>query len=58
MALSQKRAEAVVNYLVKEYNIDKNRFVVVGNGPKKAIADNVQGANENYRTTDLELLNE
>jgi len=58
IALSQKRAEAVVNYLVKEYNIDKNRFVVVGNGPKKAIADNVQGANENYRTTDLELLNE
>jgi NitT/TauT family transport system substrate-binding protein len=58
MALSQKRAEAVVNYLVKEYNIDKNRFVVVGNGPKKATADNIQGANENYRTTDLELLNE
>lgn len=54
--LSQKRAQSVVNYLVKEHGINKNRFIVVGNGPKHAIADGVTGSNGDYRTTDLLLL--
>lgn len=56
--LSKKRAQAVVDYLVKEEGISKNRFVVVGNGPEHAIKDGVQGSNENYRTTDFMLFNE
>jgi NitT/TauT family transport system substrate-binding protein len=56
VALSQKRAQAVVDYLVNEYNFDANRFVVVGNGPDKAINDGVAGSNQEYRRTDFELL--
>ena len=58
VALSKKRAQAVVDYLVNEYKMDRNRFVVVGNGPKNAVSDNVSGANANYRTTDFQLLSE
>jgi len=46
------------DYLIKEYGFDKNRFIIVGNGSKKAKADGVTGANQNYRTTDFELINE
>lgn len=56
VTLSQKRAQAVVDYLVSQYNMPKNKFVVVGNGPKKAIDDKVTGEVEAYRTTDLEIL--
>lgn len=54
--LSKKRAQSVVNYLVNEYHMSPNRFVVVGNGPKHAIEDNITGDNINYRTTDFQLL--
>lgn len=56
VALSRKRANAVVEYLVNEYKMDRNRFIVVGNGPKHAVEDKVTGANENYRTTDFQLI--
>lgn len=56
--LSKKRAQSVVDYLVSEYGMDKNRFVVVGNGPKHAIEDGVSGSNKAYRTTDFQLINE
>ena len=56
VALSKKRAQAVVDYLVSEYHLPKNKFVVVGNGPKKAVADGIRGENDAYRTTDLEIL--
>lgn len=56
VALSKKRAESVVEYLVSEYGFDRNRFVIVGNGPAKAISDGVSGSNEDYRRTDFELL--
>lgn len=56
--LSKKRANAVKDYLVKEYGMDPNRFVTVGNGPKHAKEDGVTGANENYRTTDFQLIEE
>lgn len=58
VALSKRRAQAVANYLVKEYGFDPNRFIIVGNGPAKAIADGVTGSNQNYRTTDFQLVNE
>jgi len=56
MILSEKRAQSVVDYLVSEYNFDKNRFIVVGNGPKNAKNDGVNGSSEKYRRTDFELI--
>lgn len=58
-ALSLKRAEAVKNYLVEQYKMDADRFVVVGNGSDKPVADNAspEGRAKNRRT-DFSLLNE
>ena len=56
--LSKSRAQAAADYLVKEYGFDRNRFIVIGNGSKKAKAAGVTGSNEAYRTTDFELINE
>ena len=56
--LSKRRAQAVVDYLIKEYNFDRNRFLVAGNGPKHAVEDGVNGSNINYRTTDFQLIAE
>lgn len=56
--LSQRRARSVANYLIKEYGFDKNRFIIIGNGPKKAIADGIVGDNQKYRTTDFQLVSE
>lgn len=36
--LSLERANAVVNYLVSEQRLDKNKFIVIGNGSKKPVA--------------------
>ena len=36
--LSQKRAQAVADYLRTEYGMDPNKFVIVGNGPSKPVA--------------------
>ena len=57
VALSKKRAQSVVDYLVRQ-GMDVNRFIVVGNGPNKAIKDGVSGSNQAYRTTDLQLIGE
>ena len=35
--LSLDRANAVVNYLVNEHRLDKNKFIVIGNGSKKPV---------------------
>lgn len=55
--LSLKRAESVVNYLVTEYGMPRNRFIIVGNGPDKPIASNstANGKAKNRRT-DFELV--
>jgi NitT/TauT family transport system substrate-binding protein len=49
--LSQRRAQAVVDYLVDKYNFPGNQFIVVGNGPDKPIASNdtAQGRARNRR---------
>ncbi len=58
-ALSLRRAKAVANYLVEEYGFDPNRFVIVGNGPDKPIADNsTDGGRAKNRRTDFQLLSE
>lgn len=53
--LSKKRAQSVADYLVSQ-GMDRNRFVVVGNGPSKARKAGVKGSAQEYRTTDLELI--
>lgn len=53
--LSQKRAQSVADYLVKN-GVDKNRLIVVGNGPDHAIKNGVKGSNQNYRTTSMQLV--
>lgn len=59
IALSKKRAEAVKNYLITQYSMDPNRFIVVGNGPDKAIADNgTESGRAQNRRTDFELIRE
>jgi len=35
MNLSKKRADAVAQYLATQYGINRNRFVILGNGPDK-----------------------
>lgn len=59
IALSKKRAQSVVDYLVKEYGMPRNRFTVIGNGPDKPVADNgsEEGRRKNRRT-DFELVEE
>ncbi|MBI5916519.1 MAG: OmpA family protein [Bacteroidetes bacterium] len=59
VALSQKRAEAVRDYLVKEHGMPANRFIVIGNGPDNPVAPNTneEGKAKNRRT-DFELVRE
>lgn len=54
--LSKRRAQAVVNYLVREYKFSPNRFIVVGNGSKKARSAGDSSDNQAYRTTDFMLI--
>jgi outer membrane protein OmpA-like peptidoglycan-associated protein/Tol biopolymer transport system component len=51
MALSEKRAQSVVNYLVAK-GIGSDRLIAVGSGPDRPIADNTtpEGRAENRRT--------
>ncbi len=38
MKLSYQRAESVAKYLEEQYKMNRNRFVIVGNGPDKPVA--------------------
>lgn len=58
LELSKRRAQAVVDYLVKEYGFDTNRFMVFGEGSKRAIADGVKGSNDAYRVTNFMLVSD
>jgi NitT/TauT family transport system substrate-binding protein len=51
-SLSLKRAQSVVNYLVNEHQFNRNKFIVVGNGDSKPVADNTtdDGRAANRRT--------
>jgi len=54
--LSKARAQAVADYMVSSWGVDRNRIIIVGNGPEKAIQDGVSGANDAYRRTDFEIV--
>ena len=57
MRLSLARANSVVNYLVEKYGFDRNRFIIIGNGPDNPTASNdtEQGRAQNRRT-EFELI--
>jgi outer membrane protein OmpA-like peptidoglycan-associated protein len=50
--LSQKRAQAVSNYLVARYGFNRARFIAKGNGPDRPVASNAtpEGKSKNRRT--------
>jgi NitT/TauT family transport system substrate-binding protein len=58
-ALSQKRAKSVADYLIATYNMPRNRFIIVGNGPSKPVSSNDtdEGRAKNRRT-DFEIVGE
>jgi OmpA-OmpF porin, OOP family len=53
MDLSKRRAEAVVNYLVENYGIDRSRLEARGYGMSRPVADNAsdEGRQKNRRIT-------
>lgn len=58
--LSQKRANAVVNYLINEHKFDKNKFIIKGNGPKNPVPGCEANADEDCkqrnRRTDFQFI--
>lgn len=57
VALSKKRADSVVNYMVQKHGFPKDKFIVVGNGPDKPVADNKsEDGRKKNRRTDFEIL--
>jgi NitT/TauT family transport system substrate-binding protein len=48
-SLSDRRAQAVVDYLVSEYKFNRNKFIVVGNGSGKPVAGCEANADEACR---------
>lgn len=58
--LSRKRAQSVADYLAATYNIDKNRFIIVGNGPDKPVSGCEKNQDETCkaknRRTDFQLV--
>lgn len=59
VALSERRARSVANYLIKEHGMSPNRLIIVGNGPDKPLASNNtdEGRAQNRRT-DFQLVRE
>jgi NitT/TauT family transport system substrate-binding protein len=56
-SLSEKRAQAVADYLIRNHGFDANRITVIGNGQDKPVAENTtdEGRKKNRRT-DFELI--
>ncbi len=55
--LSQKRAESVKGYLVKNFNVDPKRFVTIGEGSAKPVADNnTEDGRALNRRTDIKVV--
>jgi NitT/TauT family transport system substrate-binding protein len=57
MKLSRARAQAVVDYLVAQWEFDRNRFQVEGNGPDKPICDEGNPSGEGISLEECRGLN-
>jgi NitT/TauT family transport system substrate-binding protein len=56
-SLSQKRADAVKDYLIENHKIDAKRFQTVGNGPDNPVAPNTSDAGrQQNRRTDIKVI--
>ena len=59
ISLSKRRAQSVADYLTQEHDMSPNRFIVIGNGPDKPVADNgTSDGKAKNRRTDFELIRE
>jgi len=60
LQLSQKRAQAVVDYLKTAYGMSTNRFVIVGNGPDKPVkgceSNQTEQCKAKNRRTEFQLI--
>jgi len=60
IALSKKRAQSMVDYLMTEHSMPANRFIIVGNGPNKPVpgceANQNAACKAKNRRTDFELV--
>lgn len=57
VALSRRRADALVEHLVSKHGFDRKRFVAVGNGPDKPVGDNnTLAGREQNRRTDFQII--
>lgn len=60
VALSERRAQSVADYLITQHNMQRNRFVVLGNGPDKPVegceANQNDACKAQNRRTDFELV--
>ncbi|MFB0907537.1 MAG: OmpA family protein, partial [Spirosomataceae bacterium] len=57
VTLSKRRAQSVVDYLVSNYGMNRNRFIVIGNGPKNSVASNdSESGRAQNRRTDFEIV--
>jgi NitT/TauT family transport system substrate-binding protein len=57
LALSKARAEAVIAYLVERHRLNRARFIAIGNGPDRTVADNkTPEGRELNRRTDFKII--
>ncbi len=57
VALSKRRAMAVVDYLVQRFKVEPARFLAVGNGPDQPVGDNKTDAGrEMNRRTEFKII--
>jgi len=60
VTLSKKRAQSVAEFLISQYNMPSERFVIVGNGPDKPVDGCESNASEECRAknrrTDFEII--
>jgi len=57
MRLSQLRAQAVVDYLVNQWEFDRTRFVVTGSGPDKPLCNEANPAAEGMTLEECRAMN-
>lgn len=60
ITLSEKRAESVAKYLIEQYNMDRNRLIVIGNGPDKPVtgceSNQTEDCKAKNRRTEFQLI--
>jgi NitT/TauT family transport system substrate-binding protein len=57
LRISRARAQAVVDYLVSQWEFDRTRFVVTGNGPDKPLCNETAPQAENLSLEDCRAMN-